>query len=701
MASLDKLFKENPAKKPDPHPRRETKWIHYTKLKDNAAQYCNEKDKEEIVSLASLIHADKGVLQNLLVRKTDTDEYEIIAGHKRRRACAYLVEEEGRTEYEFLPCSVENISDVRAEFQLYSSNSHHEKTDYERMHELERMKFLLENHPDEFPHLKTGRMVERLAQQMHMSRTAVGDYLTISKNLSDTGKEAFAAGELTKSAALELAALPEEEQDKLIEQGTTGQKAIRTYKEEEKRPSEQAVRKFYEDVAWVCDTDRSQLKDQLIRNLGRIYAGAKPADADFCYSCSPRGIRLNNSTEITWACLVKLIEEYFPKEGHPSEQQPPEQDGAQLPGQLRVANTDMELTEEENVPESGTLESHCKETETPPLLSKEPLSAFGTPKTQYPEGSLLSTPGCGRGIQRHSCFMCSQECVIRQEDRRCVEAPCGNPFPCETMLDLSHLRSKVGDSCQFVQLDLAPKRAGDHEPVPCCKECDQTSCAYRCLRARGRDIEKPEGLQPESKSLSIPDQEPERASEPTEQAAFQTEEQAEEKYPPKFFLDEAQDRLNQMLVSKERGEVVPEIALERQKMIVAALADMVCSLKRLEYQEQLEEMQKKSQPELPQLKNDDQRKQWLRNYKEWGVWYTDEHIGATFYKYDFDDGTRLIAEEYEDTYSGSALMHLVGGPKKRKPGPYGVPKYPYHSRYCRREDCETELVEFLKAIQKK
>lgn len=31
------------------------------------------------------------------------------------------------------------------------------------------------------------------------------------------------------------------------------------------------------------------------------------------------------------------------------------------------------------------------------------------------------------------------------------------------------------------------------------------------------------------------------------------------------------------------------------------------------------------QPPLPVMKNNDQRKEWLRKYKEWGLWYTDEH----------------------------------------------------------------------------
>ena len=52
------------------------------------------------------------------------------------------------------------------------------------------------------------------------------------------------------------------------------------------------------------------------------------------------------------------------------------------------------------------------------------------------------------------------------------------------------------------------------------------------------------------------------------------------------------------------------------------------------------------QPELPKLKNNDQRKEWLRNYKDWGLWYHDDRIDVNYYKYDFEDGSRLIVAEY-------------------------------------------------------
>lgn len=53
------------------------------------------------------------------------------------------------------------------------------------------------------------------------------------------------------------------------------------------------------------------------------------------------------------------------------------------------------------------------------------------------------------------------------------------------------------------------------------------------------------------------------------------------------------------------------------------------------------------QPELPIMKNNDQRREWLRNYKDWGLWYEDEHIGVKYYRYEFENGAVLIVDEYK------------------------------------------------------
>ena len=238
MASIGDVFKEE-TKKAGARPTRATKWIHYSKIEDNQNQYrCGSTDEErqqyrkQVEDLAMLITASGAVLQNLLVKKIGTDEYEMIAGHHRRDACKKLVEEDGLEDYALLPCNIETVSEAREEFDLYATNIFPEKSEYEKMHELERMKYLIETYPEEFPDLQKGRMVDRLAAQMNMSKTTVGEYLTIAKNLEEEGKKQFRSGELKKSAAVELASLEQEEQKELLKKGTTSLREIRNYKKE-------------------------------------------------------------------------------------------------------------------------------------------------------------------------------------------------------------------------------------------------------------------------------------------------------------------------------------------------------------------------------------------------------------------------------------------------------------------------------------
>ena len=120
-----------------------------------------------------------------------------------------------------------------------------------------------------------------------------------------------------------------------------------------------------------------------------------------------------------------------------------------------------------------------KKVSTVETIEPEKLSAYGTSIKVYPADSLIAMPGCEGG---HDCFMCHLQCGIRQEYCRCVEATTGNPFPCEQIDRIDTLREEIGERCQFVNLDQAYHRAGDHEPVPCCKECKEP-CQYACERS--------------------------------------------------------------------------------------------------------------------------------------------------------------------------------------------------------------------------
>lgn len=107
------------------------------------------------------------------------------------------------------------------------------------------------------------------------------------------------------------------------------------------------------------------------------------------------------------------------------------------------------------------------------------LSFYKLPKTEYEEGSLLTTPGCGH---KYSCFSCSRVCNLRQEERQCVISTCGNPKPCtrvnaDAWADMASGLYK--EECLFLQQDeLAEHRAGDNEPTPCCRACKYKGLCY-------------------------------------------------------------------------------------------------------------------------------------------------------------------------------------------------------------------------------
>ncbi len=100
-------------------------------------------------------------------------------------------------------------------------------------------------------------------------------------------------------------------------------------------------------------------------------------------------------------------------------------------------------------------------------------------KRKYPPESLIAIEGC----DHDDCFSCGGVgCRIRGEERYCMYAPLGNPYPCETLKRVEGKPEDFTDRCQFINQDLAYHRAGDHQPTPCCVKCTE-ECENRCKRA--------------------------------------------------------------------------------------------------------------------------------------------------------------------------------------------------------------------------
>lgn len=362
MAKLTNVFSKEAAKT-ERHPKRTMKWVHYTKLRSSKYQYCDAKEKEEIETLADSIEAIGEVLENLLVRKIDADEYEILGGHKRCAACRLLVEERGKEDYAFLPCDEKKESEARSHFMVLASNIHHIETAYEKMHKLTTMKKLIENYPEEFPDVQSGRMVERLAKMCDMKRTTVGEYLSIAKNLGAEAMEAFKEGRIEKSAAVTLAGMPEEIQSHALGLGITTDTALKEYKKENLEPSGWEILLAYEflHIAKHDEADRKKVVEKL-----SAYYPKNAVESGNGFDFESKGAQLViNGKTITWNRFRHLLDEYKPYVPQAEHLLPGDKGRTpklQMTGQMEIVNTDMETVENTDIPDFGTVRA-AKEAE--------------------------------------------------------------------------------------------------------------------------------------------------------------------------------------------------------------------------------------------------------------------------------------------------------------------------------------------------
>lgn len=299
----------------------------------------------------------------------------------------------------------------------------------------------------------------------------------------------------------------------------------------------------------------------------------------------------------------------------------------------------------------------------------EEVSAYGLAKTEYPVGSSISTKGCGH---KYSCFSCAKECGIRQEGRYCLEAPMGNPFACTTMNVMELLKEEMGDICQFVNQELAYHTAGSQEPRPCCKSCQVEVCGYRCNRSAHTKISEEDTA----------------GYEDTNPAAVETSELDQ----TKKILEKEKELLDEYL----QIEDLPEFTVKRQKIIVGALANMLCELEEIEEKERIE------QPELAVLKNNDQRKEFIDGYENWPVWIEQPLTGERYYRYDFENGTAFVVRVYFHKCFDSTSSYNQKWEDKYKDG-WGAEEYYIVEEGKYFKDCLTnrsQMVEFLKNLQK-
>ena len=671
-----------------------------------------------------------GILQPLLIENRDGKDY-IIAGHSRRKCCLELIEE-GEERFRKVPCVYKPKIELPGEedeiirkILIIQSNTYREKSDWEKMMESLKMESLVKELREKTE--LEGKTREIVSDLIGVSSTQIGRYHSISSNLSKRLMEAFRQSKLNISTAAELAGLNEKYQAeacKILEE--TGQvtlnaaKLLKAQQEQERElpgqmtieealhptkpqeidtviPVDIQIDRFYESLRKNVETYiRQSDRNMTIYMLSALYGSVRVRNGHLNYQGRKEGILFNpgsNQEElVSWKDFSeRLIAKYGKK----------------------------------------------KSVKTASVIEKEPQNNISGPAKcitgQSGSGQCGAAAYCDKGY--NCCAQCPDDCNGRcgwiEDCQPAAETPDEKqqstlteteavkallekyPNKLKTIMRICRKYKKDGEAAKETQKKMAPHGwssiAGS--------EVEYTFMGFAAgleITVKKEKVKMKYGrLIAEAKNLYNPfspefDTEEDHSGEDTEMAS---KTQIPETWPEylkdipiptetalaSYLYDQERD-LKQILDIEKEEPGLPYMTIMQQQMVVAGLRLLQNCVKSMEEPEQ---------PPLPEMKNNDQRKEWLRNHKSWGLWYTDPHTEARYYKYDFNNGARLIAEEYDPELKNdnswwvpteSCYLHLVGGPEPERAG--GVPKWTYHPKYNKFPNSETELVEFLKEIQK-
>lgn len=111
-----------------------------------------------------------------------------------------------------------------------------------------------------------------------------------------------------------------------------------------------------------------------------------------------------------------------------------------------------------------------------------------------------------------------------------------------------------------------------------------------------------------------------------------------------------------------------------------------------------QEPEEVEQPELPVLKNNEQRAAFVDNYKSWPLWIETQETGERYYRYNLPDGTSFVVK----TYHSMLYDYKAGIGMRRKEGYGANEQYILEpGRFFR--DCSANrsaMIEKLKELQK-
>lgn len=693
--------------------RKEKQAIIYKDPRELVPTQENFYTTKNISKLKASIKITGYLMQPILIENVDGKD-KVLAGHCRRLCCIELIEE-GDTRFEKVPCMYaaeinvsenkeltqeqrEAITPFLRQFKVIQANNYRDKNDWERMQEALEMEKIVKGLKEKVG--ITGTVRENLKELLGVSNTQFGRYKNISNHLSEELMEEFQDGEINISVADAAASLEQKLQKQAyemymknkaltlpdiqllkdrqalnadipgqmtIEQATRQQKP----KEDETPiPVELQIERFFDSLK-KNTTARIRNGDKLIgtKMISMLYCYVKHRNGYLNYQGHPDKITFNPDSpeekEMTWQELTEeLIRRYSVKKP------------------IRMTTVDapepvITLTESEAVkafceayPEKlKTIMRICRRCEGNGEAAKAVQLEFA------PGG--FSAVGGGKVNYSFMSFSAGLEIEVNNEK---VSMKYGR-----LIVEAKSLYDPLSP-----EFDMEPKKSETKDEIP------EKSCQPAAETPDEKQQEDHSGdLTEQVKHLINTDKIPDAWPEDLKDIPVPTNVEII------GYLYDEERKLKEFLEIEKEESGLPYMTILKQQLIVGGLR----IIKNL-VEDCREEPEESEQPSLPIMKNNDRRKEWLRNYKDWGLWYEDKNVGIKYYKYDFANGARLITEEFAPDPSESSqwytpgehyYMHLVGGPKPEHKNDRG---WSYHSRYNKYQNSETELVEFLKEIQR-
>lgn len=640
--------------------RREDQTIVYRDPRELIPTQENFYNTRNIEKLKASIKITGYLMQPILIENVNEKD-QVLAGHRRRLCCIDLINE-GDTRFEKVPCMYaseikipgmetlsledkEKIEPILRQFKVIQTNNYRDKSDWEKMQEFLEMEKIVKQFKESMG-LK-GNLRDELKELMGISGGQYSRYKKISNNLIEELMKEFKEERIKISVADAVASLKPELQQQsyeiFMENGTLTPSDVEFLKERQEVdiPGQMTIEQAIRQQKPAEDETPIPVELQIERFFDSLKKNTTARIRN--------GDKLMGTKMISMLyCYVKHRNGYLNYQGHPDR-----------------------ITFNPDSPEEKEM--------TWQELTEELIRRYSTKKPvkmttiDAPEKPEKKETNVGKCIHREgfTCTLEEAQKTTAEDGENCNRKCC---WSCEKHGTCGY---ECNASAHRPAEDISEKRCQSATETPDKKQQEDHSGDSTEMVKHLRNTDKiPDAWPEDLKDIPIPS---------TGDLSI--------------YLQKQEDLLKQMTEVEKEEAGFPELVIKKQQMLVAGLR----ILKNI-----VEDCQEEpEQPGLPIMKNNDQRKEWLRNYKSWGLWYTDNHTGVKYYKYDFENGARLVVEEYEKeplpenswyVLEEPYYMHLIGGPEPDRKG--GIPKWTYHSKYNKYPNSETELVEFLKEIQK-